>query len=338
MTLRRDIRLAFAKKESVGSRSATTDRYDRAIYHTSHQAFVMGGGNGVTYTLDGIANKVQQTPGIVGAGMPDILQIIQDFRSGTQTILSNRVAVTIDDGSLDNWSVGTGSSQNTQAIFTLNGDVNIYKVDQRISFSNDNYNGDETQGVDIFNFPGCNVVAQTANGTRVVCAHTAQIGSIGVGEDPNVAVNWDVIDNQPVTGTVIVQMAINDAGTLVVMACQRGEVITWQVGSATTTQLLPENNTFIDTQAEIGQPNLASVCYSSFWGGFILYSNNSKCGFVSESNPSECVGAMVLGFDTNDLAVASNQQNTTISAANPAGEIIVCTGFANHDLLLISPP
>ncbi len=236
MSLRSDIRVSLALKEQNGSRSASADRYDRAIFHTGHNEFVMCGGNGVVYTLDGIQNKVQQAPGIPGVGLPNLIQLIQDYRNGTQTIVGDQVNVAIDDGNLDNWVVG-GIGTNTNCLFTLNGDGNLYKILENVSFSNDNFVADNTVGVAVFAFPGVNVCAQTANGNIFVAAHFGQIGFITAGQDPNVAVNWGVIVNQ-ITAAPLTQMAINDAGTLVVMAAQRGDVITWVPGAATTT-LIP---------------------------------------------------------------------------------------------------
>lgn len=338
MTLRTDIRAVYAKKECNGASCAANNRYDRAIFHTGHQEFVICAGNGLVYTLDGLKNKVQQTPGVPGAGLPDLVVMVQDFRSN-QTIVSNQIQIAVDDGNLDNWVVSTASTQNTNCLFTLPGNGLVFKLEEDISFSNDNYVSDQTLGVTIFAFPGAQTYAQTANGRIVCAAGPGEIGFITAGQDPNVALNWGVIVNQP-TVAPFTQMAINDAGTFVVMGAQRGDVVTWVPGAATTTLIPAVDNSMINTPIDAGHPNIASVVYSSFWDGFILMNAaGSQLGFVPDGQ-NVVQGALILGFGTD--GIQANPRNSPVSAANPAGEIIICSGgggaFGVHEMYMISPP
>jgi len=337
MGLRSDIRVAAAIKEVNGSTGAIGNLYTRAIFHSGHNEFVICGDAGVIYTLDGISNKVQQAPGITAAALPFLVEIIQDYRDGIQTIVGDGTFIAIDDGSLDNWIVG-GRGQLHNGIFTLAGDSNLYFIFERVVISNDNFVSNLVNGVTIFTFPGIQVIAQTLDGTRIVVAHALEVGFINAGNDPNVVANWNVIANVGTTDQ-ITQIAINNAGTLAIMGTIRGDLISWRVGVSAPVLYSAANNPFINVNVQAGNQNISSVTYSSFWGGFIIYNaSGSQVGFIDEANPVEVQSALFLGF--NAVNCQSNPRRSSISAANPVGEIIICTDQAAnpHELLLVSPP
>ena len=338
MPIRSDIGVSLVVKESNGSRTLNADRYGRAIFHTGHNEFVICGGNGVVYTLDGIANKVQQAPGIPGAAFPDLVEMVQDYRDGSSTIVGNGVQIAIDDGSLDNWVVGPlGQSHN--GIFTLAGDNLLYFILQRIVFSNDNYVTDINNGNDIFAFPGIQVIAQTKNGNRVVVANVSEVGFVDAGTDPDVQANWNIEANTTIT-SAMTQIAVNDSGSLAIMGTQRGDLIRWSVGTGTPILYSSENNPFVSNAPQFAGPAISSITYSSFWGGFIIYnSNGTQVGFVDETDFTTVQSAISL--DRLLGSAPLNPQRSPISASNPAGEIIIAQDSAfdgPHRLLIVSPP
>ena len=336
MTLRRDIRVASALKEANGSLALGLNPYTRVIWHTGHNEFVLISGNGGVYTLADISSKVQQAPGITAPGLLDNDLVIQDYRDNSSTLISDNVTMAIDDGNLDNWVVGGASTQNTNIMFTLPGDGLLYKVEERVSFSNDNYVADQTLGVNIFDFPGVNCFDNSSGGNRIVVAQADQVGFINSGDDPNVVANWNVQDfasfNRTLTG-----IALNDAGTLAIMMDEFGEMARWNPGGAVT-KYTSAQNPFSMVSESASNARLGNIAYSSFWGGYIILSSAGKIiGFVDESNPTEVQTAMWVGF--TPISSVPRREKYPPGAFNPTnGQGVFATNSDVHELGLVTPP
>ena len=334
MGTRTDIRFASYLKEVNGASALGLNPYLRAIYHPAHGEFVITSGNGIIYTLDGIANKVQEQADIVAPATPD--QIIIDHRDNTSTIISDNVTVAIDDGTLTAWTTGGASTQNTLCIFTLPGDPLLYKISQRVSFSNDNYVADETLGVTVFDFGGIRVCAQTPSG-RLVVAQGDQTGFLDAGDDPNVVADWHVEDFVNPFGAQLDQMAVNDAGTLAIISDDRGDIGFWNVGAGDPTIYDESVNPFAMVFGSASNAQITGIVYSAFWGGFIIISGNGRQGgFISETNAAAGIDSILHTATNVDTGFNAREKFPT-GAANPAGEIIV-PGAEVHSLFMISPP
>ena len=336
MGVRTDIRFSTYLKESFGPRATFADTFMRAIVHPAHDGFVISGGNGLIWTLADISSKMQEVGDIVAPATLD--QLIVDYRNGTQTIVSDNVTMAIDDGTLANWTTGGASTQNTNIIFTLNGDANIYKLAERISFSNDNYVADETLGVTIFDFAGIRVGAQTPSGNRLVVAQFDQTGFIDAGNDPNVVANWNVEDTVVAFGTQLTQCAVNDAGTLAILCDDFGGIAFWFVGSSDPVLYANSVNPFSMLNGSASNARIASCVYSSFWGGFIIISSNGRQGgFIDASNPAAGIDS-IMNVNADAEFGFTGREKFPTGAALPNGEMIFPNNATAHTMWMISPP
>jgi len=334
MGTRTDIRFASYLKEVNGASALGLNPYLRAIWHPAHGEFVLGSGNGIIYTLDGISNKVQEKADIVAPANVD--QIMVDQRNQTQTLITDNNTVAIDDGSLTNWTTGGASTQNTNCMFTLRGDPLLYKISQRVSFSNDNYVANETLGVTVFDFGGIRVCAQTPSG-RLVVAQGDQTGFLDAGDDPNVVADWHVEDFVNPFGAQLDQMAVNDAGTLAILSDDFGDIGFWNVGAGDPTIYDESVNPFAMVFGSPSNSRITGIVYSAFWNGFIIIgANGRQGGFIDAANHTAGIDSILHTATNVDTGFNAREKYPT-GAASPTGEIIV-PGAEVHSLFMISPP